>query len=91
MDLKLLLGVFATIFAAELGDKTQLATLLFAADHPQQRWGVFIAAAAALVLSAAVAVLLGHWVSQYLEPRMLSRIAGVGFILIGAWTLIAST
>ena len=87
MDLKALLAIFATVFLAELGDKTQLATLLFAAKNPQAKWLVFFAAAGALVLAAGLGVLAGGWLAQHVNTRVLSRIAGVGFILIGAWTL----
>jgi putative Ca2+/H+ antiporter (TMEM165/GDT1 family) len=87
MDLKLLGTVFATVFLAELGDKTQLATVLFAADRAGSKLTVFAGAAAGLVLAAAIGVLAGAWITRYVEPRHLSAVAGVGFILIGAWTL----
>jgi putative Ca2+/H+ antiporter (TMEM165/GDT1 family) len=88
MDLKLFATVFATIFVAELGDKTQLATLLYAAkaDHP--KLVVFAAAASALALTSAIGVLAGSLVSQYVRPQLLSWIAGVGFIAVGVWTLV---
>lgn len=87
MDTRALAAVFATVFLAELGDKTQLATVLFAARNAEARWWVFLAAAAALVLATAIAVLAGGLIAQYVNTRMLTRIAGVGFILIGVWTL----
>jgi len=90
MDLKALLPVFATVFLAELGDKTQLATVLFAADSKNNPWLVFVAASAALVCAAALGVLAGSFVSRHIDTRMLSIVAGIGFVLIGAWTLIAA-
>ena len=87
MDLKLAGIVFGSIFLAELGDKTQLATLLFAADRDADRWVVFIAAAAALILTSALAVLFGGLVARYLPLRTLHWIAGMGFIAIGAFTV----
>ncbi len=87
MDLKLLVTVFATVFLAELGDKTQFATLLFAARENASLVTVFVAASAALVATTAIGVLAGAMISEYLDPRYLSYIAGVGFILIGAWTI----
>lgn len=87
MDLKSLSAVFGTVLLAELGDKTQLATLLFATRNPQHRWLVFAAAAGALVLAAGLAVLAGGFISQYLNTRLLARTVGVAFILIGIWTL----
>ncbi|MGH8176295.1 MAG: TMEM165/GDT1 family protein [Steroidobacter sp.] len=90
MDLKALLTVFATIFLAELGDKTQLATLLFAANAKHSAWLIFIAASLALVCAAGLGVLAGGFVAKHVDTRILSIVAGVGFIAIGAWTLIAA-
>ena len=66
MDPKLFGTVFLTILVAELGDKTQLATLLYATDAAPTRWTVFAAAAAALVFSTALAVLAGGLVARHL-------------------------
>ena len=85
--MKALLLVFATVFLAELGDKTQLATLLFAADPGRSRVGVFAAAASALVASSAIAVLLGGWIGRLVPPRILTVAAGIGFLAVGVWTL----
>ncbi len=90
MDLKLLLTVFATVFIAELGDKTQLATLLFAADQEVSKMTVFIGASLALVLTSALGVLAGGLVADFIQPRYLSYVAGAGFIMIGIWTLWAT-
>jgi putative Ca2+/H+ antiporter (TMEM165/GDT1 family) len=90
MDFKGVLAVFATIFMAELGDKTQLATVLFAANAKHSPWLIFAASSAALICAAALGVLAGGWVSRHVDTRMLSIVAGVGFIAIGAWTVIAA-
>jgi len=90
MDLKTLAPIFATVFLAELGDKTQLATMLFAADAKHNPWMVFAASSAALVCAAALGVLAGSFVARHVDTRMLSIVAGVGFIVIGAWTLISA-
>lgn len=90
MDLKALLVIFATVFMAELGDKTQLATVVFAARSPESAWFVFAAAALALVCAAGLGVLAGAFVARYLDPRALTVTAGIAFIVIGAWTLIAA-
>lgn len=82
-----LLPIFLTVFLAELGDKTQVATLLFAAQRQQNPVWVFAAAATALVASSAVAVMLGTAAQQYLAELPLKLLAGVGFMLIGAWTI----
>lgn len=88
MDWKMLGLVFGTVFLAELGDKTQLATLLFAADKEVSKWLVFAGASLALVATSAIGVLGGSLVSQYVSERMLHTVAGTGFILIGIWTLL---
>jgi putative Ca2+/H+ antiporter (TMEM165/GDT1 family) len=80
-------SIFITVLLAELGDKTQVATLLFAADPRLSRLGVFVASAGALALSSLLAVLVGGQLASVLSPRLLKGIAGAGFILIGLWTL----
>ncbi len=82
-----LLSIFAAVFIAELGDKTQLATLLFASDRQVHPLWVFAAAASALVLSTALAVLVGNLAGRTLEAIPLKLIAGAGFILIGVWSI----
>lgn len=83
-----ILVIFTTVFLAELGDKTQLATLLFATDRHQNPLAVFAAAAAALLLSTAMAVAVGHAIEEYLGAIPLKLIAGVGFIAVGIWTIV---
>ena len=87
MDLKVLFVVFGTVFLAELGDKTQLATVLFASKPEVSLVTVFIGASLALILSSLLAVAAGSVISQYVNPRYLSYIAGAGFIVIGIWTI----
>jgi putative Ca2+/H+ antiporter (TMEM165/GDT1 family) len=83
--------VFVTVFLAELGDKTQLATLLFATDQRLSRLEVFLAASSALVLSSLIAVLLGGQLPAYFSPRALKIGAGLGFLAIGVWVLVDAT
>jgi len=87
MDLKILLTVFVSVFIAELGDKTQLATMLFASDKDVSKWIVFLGASLALIASSALGVLAGGAVSNYMSARHLQYIAGAGFVGIGIWTL----
>ena len=87
MDLKTTAAIFGTVFLAELGDKTQLATVLFASDRQNSALAVFLAAAAALVASTAIAVVAGSALASYVNTRHLSIVAGIGFMAIGAWTL----
>ena len=82
-----LLSVFTTVFLAEIGDKTQLATLLFASDRRTSRWVVFVGAALALTTAAAIGVLVGAQVDRFVSRSMLKIVAGLGFIAIGLWTL----
>jgi len=90
VDVKLFLTIFASVFVAELGDKTQLATLLFASGADNPKWTVFFASAGALVVTSAIGVLAGSMVSQHVSERALHWVAGVGFIAIGIYTLAKS-
>ncbi len=87
MDIKLLAMVFGTVFLAELGDKTQLATLLFSTKESVSLVTVFVGASLALTLATAIAVIGGSFISQYVDPKYLSYAAGFGFVLIGIWTV----
>jgi putative Ca2+/H+ antiporter (TMEM165/GDT1 family) len=88
MEWKVLMTVFASVFVAELGDKTQLATMLFASDKEVSKLTVFAGAALALVISSAIGVAAGSLLSQYVSPKQLQYAAGIGFIAIGIWTLV---
>lgn len=88
MDIKILVTVFTAIFVAELGDKTQLATLLFAADKEVSKLAVFIGASLALIVTSGIGVLAGGVISQYVSERYLHYLAGIGFVGIGIWTLL---
>lgn len=87
MDWRIFSAIFATVFIAELGDKTQLATMLFAADKEVSKILVFLAASAALIVASAIGVLAGSLLSEYINEKILHYIAGVGFIAIGTFTL----
>ena len=87
MDLRILATVFASVFIAELGDKTQLATMLFASDKDTNKLTVFAGASLALIVTSAIGVLAGSVISQYVSAKNLSYLAGIGFIAIGIWTL----
>lgn len=87
MDWKVFLTVFAAIFIAELGDKTQLATMLFAADKDINKYTVLFAASTALIMATAIGVLAGSLLSEFINIKYLQYIAGVGFIMIGVYTI----
>jgi putative Ca2+/H+ antiporter (TMEM165/GDT1 family) len=88
MEYKVLITVFSAVFIAELGDKTQLATMLFAADREVSKWTVFFGASLALIVASGIGVLAGSAISQFVSEKQLNYLAGIGFIAIGAWTLI---
>ena len=87
VDWKIFLTIFGAVFIAELGDKTQLATMLFATDKAVSKYVVFAAASAALVVASGIGVLAGSLLSDYINEKYLHYIAGLGFIVIGAFTL----
>ena len=86
--MKAYMVVFLSVFLAELGDKTQLATVLFASNAALSLWGVLAAAAGALVAYTALAVVVGALLVSWVEGRHVQRVAGLGFIAIGAWMLV---
>jgi putative Ca2+/H+ antiporter (TMEM165/GDT1 family) len=87
MDWKVFFAIFVSVFIAELGDKTQLATMLFAADKAVSKYTVFFAASLALVVASAIGVLAGSLLSEYINEKYLHYLAGAGFIVIGLYTL----
>ncbi len=86
MELTVFLTIFAAVFIAELGDKTQLATMLFAADKEVSKWTLLFGASAALLFAAMIGVIAGTLLSEYINGKYLNYLAGAGFILIGAFT-----
>lgn len=87
MNVKLLITVFSTIFIAEIGDKTQIATLLYASGAENNKLTVFLGSSMALVLASAIGTVAGSTLSHYINPRYVSWTAGICFILVGIWTL----
>ena len=89
MSWRTFFSIFATIFLAEIGDKTQLATMLFSADANVSKGLVFVASSAALVLAAGIGVLVGGQLERFVAPATLKLLAGAGFIGVGIWTIVA--
>lgn len=79
-----LVTTFTTVFLAELGDKTQLATLLLSAQSGEP-WLVFAGAALALICSSLVGVLVGRWLSKVIPPERLEQMAGLLMLGLGLW------
>lgn len=90
MDLKLFSTVFITIFIAEIADKTQIATVLYASNAGHSKVAVYLGSALALCLASAIAVFAGAALSQWISGKILTRLAGSAFILVGIWTLFKS-
>jgi putative Ca2+/H+ antiporter (TMEM165/GDT1 family) len=88
MDWKLFASTFLAIFVAELGDKTQLATLSLAAGG-SSRWVVFAGSALALIATSALAVLFGEALTRVIPPVWIRRGAGVLFLVLGVLFLLA--
>jgi len=88
MDLKLFAITFFAVFLAELGDKTQLATMSFAAGNRHALLLVFAASALALVTTSGIGVLAGAALSRWINPKYIKIGAGILFILIGLATLL---
>jgi putative Ca2+/H+ antiporter (TMEM165/GDT1 family) len=87
MDWKLVGSTFALIFLAELGDKTQLATLSLAASG-RSRVLVFLGAASALIATSGLAVLLGEGLARAVPVAWMRRLAGLAFVVLGVLFLV---
>ena len=80
--------VFVTIIVAEIADKSQIATMLYASNVQHSKISVYIGSSLALMLASGVAVLVGVGLSNWIDERLISRIAGIAFILVGTWTIV---
>lgn len=89
MDWKLFASTFLAIFLAEMGDKTQLATLSLASGG-SSRWVVFAASALALVATSAVAVFVAEGLTRLVSPLWIKRAAGISFLILGALFLLTT-
>ena len=85
MSIKLLtwLSTYIIIVLCELGDKTQLAVLLFTSNNPRQKWNIFWASSLALILCVIVEVTIGLSLARYIGPDLVNKIAGGVFLLLG--------
>lgn len=83
MEWNSFLTIFGAVFVAEMADKTQLVTMLFATDQRISKLTVFLGSSLALVLTSAIGVLAGTLLSQAINPKVMSIIAGTGFVVIG--------
>jgi len=86
MDLKLFASVFMTIFIAEIADKTQIATILYASNAQHSKLTVFFGAFAALAITSAIAVIAGTALANWIDQKLMAKLAGIIFIVIGVWS-----
>ena len=80
--------IFFITFLAEMGDKTQVSTLLFSSDKAINRWGVLVSASCALAIATLMAVIIGSELDRFVSPKTIKLISGLGFIGIGIWSLL---
>jgi Ca2+/H+ antiporter, TMEM165/GDT1 family len=88
MELKVFLTTFMLVFLAELGDKTQLATLVLSSNN-ESKMAVFVGSAGALIMCSLIAVLAGAVVGKYVPDHYIKIGAGIAFIGVGLWTLVS--
>ncbi len=82
-------AIFAAVFLAELGDKTQLAALMLSSDSGgANKWVVFAASSCALVASTGLAVLAGSFAGKLITGVPLKLIGGLGFLAMGGWMIL---
>lgn len=80
--LKIIISTFFLVFVAELGDKTQITTMLLSAES-NSRFAVFLGSALALVCSSFVGVVLGSILNKYVPPMVIQKTAAIAFVIIG--------
>lgn len=88
MDFSGLLISTGVVALAEIGDKTQLLSLMLAARYPKHAWPIIWGILLATLVNHALAAYVGHWVAGLLSPDLLRWILGIGFLALGAWLLI---
>ena len=82
MSWKTIMTTFAMVFLAELGDKTQLATMMLTAQY-RSPWAVFLGAAAALAVTSLLGVVFGEAVTRVIPEQYIRGAAGIAFIILG--------
>jgi putative Ca2+/H+ antiporter (TMEM165/GDT1 family) len=88
MDLSALAISTGVVALAEMGDKTQLLSLMLAARYPKQAFAIIGGILIATIANHACAALLGHWLTTLMSPDMLKWILGLSFLGIGLWLLV---
>ena len=86
----ILISSFSTIFLAELGDKTQIATLMLSAQSGKP-FIVFISASLALILTSLLGVLIGRWIANNLPRERFTFVAGIIMLSFGLYLVVQGT
>ena len=88
MDFSALTLSAGVVALAEMGDKTQLLSLMLAARYPKQALAIIAGIFIATIANHACAAFLGHWISTLVSPEMMRWILGASFLGIGLWLLV---
>lgn len=88
MDLSALTLSAGVVALAEMGDKTQLLSLMLAARYPKQALAIIAGIFIATIANHACAALLGHWLMTLVSPEVMRWILGLSFVGIGLWLLV---
>lgn len=80
--IKIIFSTFFLVFLAELGDKTQLTTMLLSTQS-QSKAAVFIGASIALIFSSLLGIIVGSTINKYISAHLLQITSGIAFIIIG--------
>lgn len=88
MDLNSFILATSIVALAEIGDKTQLLSLLLAAKYKTHHWAIIAGIFVATVFNHAIAAWLGSAVAQWVDPELMRWIIAGGFIALGLWLLV---
>jgi putative Ca2+/H+ antiporter (TMEM165/GDT1 family) len=88
MDLSALALSTGVVALAEMGDKTQLLSLMLASRYPKQALAIIGGIFIATIANHACAAFLGHWLTTFMSPDLLRWILGLSFLGIGLWLLV---
>jgi Ca2+/H+ antiporter, TMEM165/GDT1 family len=88
MDFSALAISTGVVALAEMGDKTQLLSLMLAARYPKQALAIIGGIFIATIANHACAAFLGHWLTSFMSPDLLKWILGLSFVGIGLWLLV---
>ena len=88
MDFSVISLSAGVVALAEMGDKTQLLSLMLAVRYPKQAWPIIGGILIATLVNHAGAAFLGQLLASFIHPEILRWILGASFIVIGAWLLV---